>query len=252
MRIALLHLDLAVGSVSRNLGLIVEAASRAADAGADWILTPEVALQGYFFTDADPAPIIPAMPGPEIAPLSELAQARQLTLFLGCAERDAATGLAHNSCVVLGPEGAVLGRHRKLVVHGQTEAWARPGAARRPIACNGVSVGALVCADMWYAENPAAMAAAGAEVLTLAAAWPPGPMGPNGAWERASAETGLPVFVCNQTGRHRMDMTRAESAVITGGARRLTYSGADPAILLFDWDKETGLATEGDFRRIPA
>ncbi|MGE4527781.1 MAG: carbon-nitrogen hydrolase family protein [Rhodospirillaceae bacterium] len=250
MKIALLHLDLAVGPTPRNLGLIADAATRAADAGAAWILTPEVALQGYFFTDADPDPEIPAVPGPEVAPLTELARARGLTLFLGCAERDAATGLAHNSCVVIGPQGATLGRHRKLVVHGRTEAWARPGAARQPIDCGGVRVGALVCADMWYAEHPAAMAAAGAEVLTLSAAWPPGPMGPNGTWERASAETGLPVFVCNQTGRHRMDMTAAESAVIAHGERRLTHSGADPAILLFDWDKTDGLAQAEDFHRI--
>ena len=90
-------------------------------------------------------------------------------------------------------------------------------------------------------ENPAAMRDAGAEVLTLSAAWPPGPMGPDGKWEEASAATGLPLFVCNQTGTHRMDMTQAESAVVIGGERRMTHAGA-PAILLFDWDRETGRA----------
>ncbi len=91
---------------------------------------------------------------------------------------------------------------------------------------------------------------AGAEVLTLSAAWPPGPMGPNGKWEEASAATGLPLFVCNQTGRHRMDMTAAESAVIVGGTRRMTHSGEAPAVLLFDWDRDGGLAAD-DFIRIP-
>ncbi len=250
MRIALLHLDLAGGPRQRNLDTIVAAASRAAEAGAAWIITPETALQGYFFADGVAEPEVGAEPAADLAPLLDLIRARRLTLFLGCADRDAETGLPHNSLLAFGPDGAVQGRHRKLIAHGGAEAWSKAGATRRPIACCGLTVGAMVCADIWHAENPAAMRDAGAEVLTLSAAWPPGPMGPNGKWEEASAATGLPLFVCNQTGRHRMDMTAAESAVIVGGTRRMTYSGEAPAVLLFDWDRDGGLAAD-DFIRIP-
>lgn len=110
----------------------------------------------------------------------------------------------------------------------------------------------MICADAWFPEHPRAMKDAGAELLTLSAAWPPRPMGPDGCWERDSAATGLGMWVCNQTGRHRMDLTEAESAVIANGHRRLTHAGAEPAVLVFDWDFAKGDTTSADFLRIPA
>lgn len=50
MRIALLHLDLSGGLEERNLALLQHAITLAAEAGADWVITPEMAVQGYFFT----------------------------------------------------------------------------------------------------------------------------------------------------------------------------------------------------------
>jgi N-carbamoylputrescine amidase len=250
MNIALLHLDLANGPRARNVAKITAAASRAADAGAEWIVTPETALQGYFFADGIADPTVDTEPGADLLPLLDVVRARKLSLFLGCADRDAETGLPHNSLVAFGPDGGVIGRHRKLVAHGGAESWSKAGSTRRPIPCCGLSVGAMVCADIWFPENPAALHAAGAEVLTLSAAWPPGPMGPNGKWEAVSAATGLPVFVCNQTGRHRMDLTAAESAVIVGGERRMSHRGAEEAVLIFSWSRDGGLDGD-DFLRLP-
>ncbi|MBN2751654.1 MAG: carbon-nitrogen hydrolase family protein, partial [Rhodospirillaceae bacterium] len=228
-----------------------DATHRAAEAGATWIITPETALQGYFFADGNTNPAVATLPTDDLTPLIDLVRRHALTLFLGCADRDATTQLPHNSCVVFGPDGSVKGRHRKLIAHGGAEAWSKAGTTRDPIVCDDIAVGVMVCADIWFPENPAALRSAGAEVLTLSAAWPPGPMGPNGKWEEASAATGLPVFVCNQTGRHRMDMTHAESAVIEDGQRRMTYSGETPAALLFDWAPGSGVADAPDFHRIP-
>lgn len=250
MHIALLHLDLAGGPRARNIAKLTAAVRRAAEAGAEWIITPETALQGYFFADGCAEPEVATEPADDLMPLIATVRARQVSLFLGCADRDAETGLPHNSLVAFGPDGRVIGRHRKLVAHGGAESWSKAGSAREPIPCCGVRVGAMVCADIWFPENPAALREAGAEVLTLSAAWPPGPMGPNGKWEAASAATGLPVFVCNQTGRHRMDMTEAESAVIIGGCRRMTYNGAEEAALVFSWSPGSDEVGD-DFLRLP-
>lgn len=51
MKIALLHLDVAEGPETRNGRTIISAAGEAVSRGADWIVTPETALQGYFFYD---------------------------------------------------------------------------------------------------------------------------------------------------------------------------------------------------------
>lgn len=250
MRVALLHLDLAAGPQAENIRKIAAALVKAAALGARWAFTPETALQGYFFAADGAKPEVPVQPEAALAPIFALLGMTGVTLFLGCAERDAATGAAYNGVLALAPGGGIVGRSRKRVVHGSAEAWSVAAAEQTPIACDGVNVGMMVCADAWYPENSAALRAAGADVLALAAAWPPGPNGPDGSWERASAATGLPLWVCNQTGRHRMDMTAAESAVIVGGERLFTYSGEAPAVVLFDWDPAGG--THTGFLSLPA
>ena len=45
MKIALFHLDVAEGPETRNRRSIISAAGEAVSRGADWIVTPETALQ---------------------------------------------------------------------------------------------------------------------------------------------------------------------------------------------------------------
>lgn len=237
MRIALLHLDLSNGPEWRNLTVLCQAISLAARQEATWIITPEMAVQGYFFNVKNPTAPIPVQPGPSLEPIRQLAAGHRLTVFLGCAEQDAATGKYYNSCLVIGSDGQVLGRHRKLRVHGGTEVWSSKGEALEPVACPALTAGVLVCADVWHGEHSRTLQQKGAEVIVVPAAWSPGgECGPGDSWERCSAATGLPVWVCNQTGRgETLDFSQAESAVVAGGEKRLAYSGPG-AVLLFDWD----------------
>lgn len=48
MKIAFLHFDFCGGPQSANTEKILHGMKIAAAAGAEWILTPEMALQGYF------------------------------------------------------------------------------------------------------------------------------------------------------------------------------------------------------------
>ncbi len=49
MRIALLHLNLAAGPREKNEKLLLEAVEGAAKEGATVVVTPETALEGYYF-----------------------------------------------------------------------------------------------------------------------------------------------------------------------------------------------------------
>lgn len=235
--IAFAHLDLCSGPEARNLDKLAAAMDAAAAAGAQWLVTPEMAVQGYFFWNEDTRPDIPVQPSPALRPLVERATAHGLGLFLGCGERDPATGAAHNACLVFGRDGALLGRHRKTKSIGPAEAWTTPSPVVTPIVCPGFTAGILVCADAWTTDPALAHREQGAEVIVVCAAWPPGPHGPNGCWERGSLASGLPYWVCNQTGPHpRLDFRSARSSVIVRGEARLSHSGADEAVLLFEWD----------------
>ena len=238
MKVALLHLNLAAGPEEDNIAALSHAIRLAAGRGANWIVTPEMAVQGYFFAQKDKTYQIPVQPGRSLQSLCQSARRHKVTLFLGCAEKDAITGKFHNSCLVIGPDGEVVGRHRKTRSHGVgSEAWVVTGDQMEPISCREMTAGVLVCADSWFAENARILSEKGAGVIVVMAAWPPGEHGPGDCWERCSQVAGLPVWVCNQTGKHEsLDFSQAESAVVDGGKKQFTYSGLEQAVLLFDWD----------------
>ena len=243
MKIALCHLEISQGPEQKNIELIEQAVRLAADHGAKWIVTPETAVQGYYFYKLNPAVTVDQQPTVKLNRLAALVKAYGLFLFLGCGEYDSQLKCNFNSCIIWGPDGKICGRHRKLISHGiGAEAWAKQATALEPVACSGIKVGALVCADAWYSEHAQVMQQEGAQIIIDIAAWPPTEVcgNPLGAWENCSAVTGLPMLVCNQTGNTEwMDMTLGQSVAIEAGKTKLSYCG-EQAVLLFDWDKQSG------------
>lgn len=120
--------------------------------------------------------------------------------------------------------------------------------------CSNVKVGPLVCADSWYIEDgPMRLKKEGAQILLDIAAWPVSKEcgDPRPVWEKCSLQTGLPLIVCNQTGKNQwMDFTLAESVYVEEGKAKLAYKGKE-AILLFEWDAKMGKSVSSEFTVIP-
>ena len=198
---------------------ITRATRRAAAAGARWLLTPELAVPGYTFAHTRGLGWLDA-PDPELAAYRTLLAELELVAFLGTAIRD---GTARHNTVLALDRGALAGRQDKvLVLPGRTEGWATPGAPQ-VVLVDGVRVGLLICADAWKAEGVQALVAQGAEVLLSAAHWTPGFHGPEGTWEARSAESGLPLVVCNCAG--------ADTVVALGGQRVLSVRPAEDTLV---------------------
>ena len=250
MKVAFLHFDLSGGPQSKNLEKLKTGVERAAKAGADWIITPEMALQGYFMTQTGYPYELLKEPGKMTIPFQELASSYGVVIFLGCGEYDNMTGSAYNSCLVFSNKGNIVGKQRKIrTLNWVTEAWSTPGTILEPVVCDELKIGVLVCADAWFGENAEKLAKAGAEAIVVIAAWPPGCGGPpEEAWKRCSRYGGgLPVFVCNQTGiNNGMDCTIAKSAVVYDGELVCEYAGAE-AILMFDFDNFKTNANAANF-----
>ena len=256
IRIALCHLDVAQGPQAENIKKIEKAMHIAGQNGARWIVTPESALQGYYFYMIDPGQKdkIKTQPSEDIRPLTEACKKYDAYLFLGAGERDEAANCYRNSCLLFGPDGKLEGRHSKLTAHVGfgAEVWSTNAFSADPLICSNVKVGALVCSDIWFLQFPRILADKGAQIIIDIAAWPPTKEtgNPLHSWELASSRTNLPVVICNQTGTPRwMDMTPGQSAVIENGKAKLLYSGAE-AVLLFEWDKETGKVVSDKYKVI--
>ena len=82
MKIALCHLELSCGPQERNLQILEQAVRIAAEQGADWVLTPEMAVQGYYFYRIDENAVVVPQPSPELEPLRKLCCEYGITLFL--------------------------------------------------------------------------------------------------------------------------------------------------------------------------
>ncbi|MGH7233806.1 MAG: carbon-nitrogen hydrolase family protein [Nitrospiraceae bacterium] len=247
LRIALLHLAPVPGDVAHNRRLIEKAVTTAAGLGAAWITTPELMICGYSFADAIGTEWILPQPDPWMTAFCRLVAQFQVTVFLSHPERDRQSNKLHNTLFVIAPDGAILGKHRKInTLKIGSESWSSPGERVTTIAVPPFNnVGLLICADAYSLGNCTSLQAQGAQLLVSAAAWAPGLHGPNGEWERCTEETGLPLLVCNRTGPDRtLDFTRGESVVVKDGKRLLSFSSDRSAIVVIDWNLRTqNLAT---------
>ncbi len=246
VRIALVHLAAGAGQVEPNRRRIEAAVDAASEAGADWILTPELAESGYHFAAEIGTDWIEDFPSDWLKSLARRAGERRAALLVGLPERDVQTGKLHNSVAVIDRTGTILGAYRKIhVIPGEAEGWATPGEATPLFALDGEAVGILICADSYTPEIAAAYARSGAGVLLSSAAWAPGSMGPNGCWEDRSRETGLPFLVCNRTGEEPgISFRNSESVVDRQGQRLFTFTAPGTTVFLVQWNRRTGEFTQ--------
>ncbi len=175
-----------------------------------------------------------------------------MTLFLSHPERDAQSGKCYNTVFVIAADGQIIGKHRKIHTLSGAEGWSSPGDVVAPVSVPPVgSVGLLICADAYTSTIAASLKDQGTRLLVSAAAWGPGFHGPEGAWERCSRDTGLPIMVCDRTGIDRiLRFTGAESIVAKDGQRLCTFTSERPAIFLLGWHLETQTCIMEAYQRI--
>ncbi len=165
LRVALAQINTTVGDFEGNHALILDAARRAAEAGADLVAFPELAITGY---PPEDELLRPAFLADAEAALQRLAaEADGLPpLVVGCLTFDRHL---YNSAAVL-HDGTVAARYHKqrLPNYGvfDEERYFQPGDEGLVCLIGGVEVGITVCEDAWYPGGPVSDAAiAGAQVV---------------------------------------------------------------------------------------
>ncbi len=175
-------------NIDTAVDLIREAASR----GATLIATQELFASAYFCQVEDESrfDLAEPIPGPTSDRLCALAAELQIELTASLFERRAA-GVYHNTSVMIGRDGAIVDRYRKMHIpddprfyekfyftpgdSGAAHETSLAGELRSPGVPRGFGVqhlpgaqtttGMLVCWDQWYPEAARLTALAGAEIL---------------------------------------------------------------------------------------
>jgi predicted amidohydrolase len=245
IRISLLHLALKPGALQPNKELVERGVCRAASLGSEWILTPELCVSGYEFVDTIGTDWIGLHPDNATTYFCVLAKLYQVVIFLGHIERKR-TGRLYNCSFMIDSTGEIIGHHRKI--NTAAEPWSSSGSIIEPTQWRNLTIGMLICADAYSPNIAATLRAKGAQLLVSPAAWGPGLHGSEGEWELRTVETGLPLIVCNRTGRETsLDWSRAESLVLKNGQRLLSHKSRESVVLTFDWEPERMEPTSAEF-----
>ncbi|HNM55447.1 MAG TPA: NAD+ synthase [Thauera aminoaromatica] len=236
--IAVAQLNLTVGDLVGNADHIIAALDDARAAGAQLLLTPELALSGYPPEDLLLRPDFYRACAREVERIA--AAARGVTVVLGHPVEDG--GERYNAASVL-RDGAVLTRYHKSLLPNyevfDEERYFEAGGTACVFECAGVRFGVNICADVWERGPAEAARAAGAQVLLALNA---SPYHMNKQAQRLEvlrarvAETGLPVLYCNMVGgQDELVFDGASFALDAGGAVGLQLGSFVERVAIVDY-----------------
>jgi predicted amidohydrolase len=163
---------LSAATIKANLHTCVDLVERCVAAtGAELVVLPESATTGYTPGVAPAAlwDLVSDVPGPVTEPLQAAAARLGVHLVAGTYERGADHGTVHNTAVLIGPSGDVLGSYRKTHVFYLEDrdagGWVTRGDEAVVVDTELARIGLLICYDGDFPELARAEAVLGAEVL---------------------------------------------------------------------------------------
>ncbi|MCP5366413.1 MAG: NAD+ synthase [Hyphomicrobiales bacterium] len=235
LTIALAQMNPTVGALDANLDLLRRARAEGAAAGADVVVTTELAVAGYPPEDLVLKGAFQDGVEAAVRALATETGDGGPALVIGAPWR--VDGRLYNAALVLdgGAIAATVLKHHlpNYGVFDEIRVFSA-GPLPEPVMVRGVAMGLMVCEDMWFPDVAAGLAEGGAEMLVV----------PNGSPYEADklderlthararvAETGLPLVYVNQVGGQ-------DELVFDGGSFVVAADGAVRARMA-DW--ESGL-----------
>ncbi|EWH06954.1 MULTISPECIES: carbon-nitrogen hydrolase [Pseudoalteromonas] len=223
--------DNAQENMAKSIAGIRDAASQ----GAKLVVLQELHRSLYFCQteDVDVFDLAETIPGPSTDTLGALAKELNVVIVSSLFEKRA-TGLYHNTAVVLETDGSIAGKYRKMHIPDDPGFYEKfyftPGdLGFQPIQTSVGKLGVLVCWDQWFPEAARLMAMAGAEILIYPTAigWDPRDdkdeqTRQKDAWvisQRAHAvANGVPVISCNRVGHESDPSAQSEGIQFWGNS----------------------------------
>jgi predicted amidohydrolase len=200
--------------------------SEAATNGAKIIVLPELCTTGLSLGGGhlDPGVLTEPIPGPTTETFARLALRYGVYLVLGLAECDPVTGKFHNAQVVLGPDGRIAGRYRKMHLFGPDLFWAEVGnLGYQCVDTTWGKVGLGICCDINYWELMAFLSDNRVDIFAFSTNWV-GDEEPYPYWRDMVTGGGYYVIAANNWGE--------EGAIVfTGGSMILSPDGSAVAQL---------------------
>ncbi|MHB8532509.1 MAG: carbon-nitrogen hydrolase [Solirubrobacteraceae bacterium] len=231
----------------------------AAQAGARLVCLQELTLSRYFAVEPDGPQALGVEPesiedGPTRSFAARLAQETGVHVHASLFERaDGEDGLGYNTAILLGPDGTLQGRTRKLHIPVTTgyyeDRYFRPGPAGGDpyglVSVEEAKLGLPTCWDQWFPELARAYSLRGADVLVYPTAIGSEPDHPGfdtePLWEQVirgnAIANGVFMVAVNRIGEEPPLRFYGSSFICDPYGRKLVQAPRDqPAVLVADLD----------------
>jgi len=157
--------------INKNLEKAVEWVIKAAKEGAQVICLPELFRSQYFCQTEDIKNfnLAETIPGQSTSTVSEVAKKYKVSVIVPVFEKRA-TGLYHNSVVVIDADGNISGTYRKMHIPDDPGYYEKyyftPGdLGYKNFKTSFGNIGTLICWDQWYPEAARLTSMLGASVI---------------------------------------------------------------------------------------
>ncbi len=166
LKVAAIDFVPAWGDLQGNIDRLAAVIPTLAEEEITYAVFPETALSGYLFNDfIEIEPYLDTIPGKMTERILPLLKTHNIYMSVGIAERDAATGLAYNSAVLMGPEG-IIGVYRKNGLNPQDQKIFAPGNLGIPVFETPIGkIALLICYDDTYWQYARIAMLKGAEII---------------------------------------------------------------------------------------
>ncbi len=235
MRLGLLQFAPRLGVVEPNLNRVLKGVRRAAAAGTDLLIAPEMCLTGWMLPDSELrgklADEVERVAVPELA---GAARREGIGVVVGGPLRRGAD--VSNCAIGFGPRGDVT-VHRKMHLFGEEARWWTKGNEVVTLEVHGTRVGLLICYDGEFPEVPRLVRLAGAQVMAV----PTTNMTPyehdqDLIFATRALENECVVAVCNRIGEEGALTYFGRSLVADARGRVVAQAGSEEELLLVDVD----------------
>lgn len=173
VKVAVVQMDPQVGleKKSENIKKTVDFINKAASAGGQLIVLPELCNTGYTFHSRNEAfahaEVIPG--GKTVETWQDLATQKNVYIAAGMAERE--NDVLYNTFVLIGPKG-LIGKYRKTHLWYKEKLFFLPGDLGLPVFETEIGrIGLLGCWDIWFPEVARILALQGADILCSCNNW---------------------------------------------------------------------------------
>jgi predicted amidohydrolase len=204
----------------------------------DLIVFPELITTGHecgvSFTD-----FAQRVPGPTVNLIGQRASEYGVHIAFGLVTKERVESIIHNTLVVVGSDGDLVGQYHKVHLRGEERMTFRPGFRYQVLETDFGAVGLMLGWDLSFPEVARSLALEGAELLIVAANWEVPHSDEWRTYLHARAyENAVFVAAANRVGSEPSYSFFGDSAVI--GPRGQVYSS-----LADEVDPETGEPVEG-------